>query len=136
MVDDCDFAAAVAGEPGALQLAGRFADLGAAVAQHRCEKLLRQRQHNGTQSLPITSQRTLRCRSDERSLCREAVPAGLPLGLTTHWFDTLRTRFLHALLRSLFHQHKLHLSDVYRLCRNNAGYIFLKNDGFVFYQTK
>ena len=32
--------------------------------------------------------------------------------------------------------HKLHLSDVYRLCRNNAGYIFLKNDGSVFYHTK
>jgi hypothetical protein len=43
---------------------------------------------------------------------------------------------LHALLRSLFHQHQLHLSDVYCLCGDNTGYIFLKNDGFVFYQTK
>jgi hypothetical protein len=32
------------------------------------------------------------------------------------------------------HQHKLHFSDVYRLRRDHAGRIFLKNDGFVFHK--
>src|SRR4051794_20160250 len=40
------------------------------------------------------------------------------------------------LVRSAFHQHKFHLSDVYCFCRNYSGRVFLKNDGLVFYEGK
>ena len=37
-----------------------------------------------------------------------------------------------ALVGCALHQHKLHLSEVYGLGRDQAGRIFLKNDGLVF----
>ena len=40
------------------------------------------------------------------------------------------------LVRSTFHQHKFHLSDVHGLCGNHSGCVFLKNDGLVFYESK
>ena len=62
---------------------------------------------------------------------------GRMLGPVAHSFEALSVELHSAeggpLLRSLFHQHELHLSDVYCLCSNHTGYIFLKNDGFVFY---
>ena len=39
-----------------------------------------------------------------------------------------------ALVGCALHQHKLHLSEVYGLRRNQAGRIFLKNDGLVFHE--
>ena len=36
----------------------------------------------------------------------------------------------------MFHQHKIHLSDVYGFCGNYSGRVFLKNDGLVFYESK
>jgi len=39
--------------------------------------------------------------------------------------------FDSALLGCALHKHKLHLSQMYRLLRDEAGRIFLKNDGLV-----
>jgi hypothetical protein len=40
----------------------------------------------------------------------------------------------HTLVGCALHQHKLHLSEVYGLRRDQAGRIFLKNDGLVFHE--
>jgi hypothetical protein len=39
-----------------------------------------------------------------------------------------------ALIGCALHQHKLHLSEVYGLRRDQAGRILLKNDGLVFHE--
>jgi len=41
-----------------------------------------------------------------------------------------------ALIGCALHQHKLHLSEVYGLRRDQAGRILLKNDGLVFHETE
>ena len=43
---------------------------------------------------------------------------------------------LIPLVRSTFHQHKFHFSDVYGFCGNHSGRVFLKNDGLVFYESE
>src|SRR5215213_5209035 len=52
-------------------------------------------------------------------------------------FSNVRTAYNSILLvRSTFHQHEFHLSNVYGFCGNYSGCVFLKNDRLVFYESE
>jgi hypothetical protein len=71
-----------------------------------------------------------------------AEPPGTPGTRPRDWYSALpaplRSRQANqaedTLVGCALHQHKLHLSEVYGLGRDQAGRIFLKNDGLVFHE--